>query len=236
LEKGLLTVGLVGSMPPLNMTTKDGDIIGMEPDLAAAMAKAMGVELEIATMDFPDLLPALQRGEIDMVLSNMTITGKRNLKVAFVGPYYISGKSLLTKLDTLADIDETSVLNGPETTLVALEGSTSQEFVEKVVPKAKLAKAKNYDEAVAMVLSDEADAMIADFPACVVSVFRYPEENLTALVKPLTYEPIGVALSAGDHLMVNWVENFLETAEATGFLEKIEEKWMGDDSWLDRLP
>jgi ABC-type amino acid transport substrate-binding protein len=46
---------------------------------------------------FASLLPALQRGEVDLVISGVTITPERNARVAFAGPYFISGKSLLFK-------------------------------------------------------------------------------------------------------------------------------------------
>ena len=52
----------------------------------------------ILALGFGVLLPALQAGKVDMVLSGMTITPDRNLKVAFVGPYFISGKAILTKI------------------------------------------------------------------------------------------------------------------------------------------
>ncbi|MGD8228491.1 MAG: transporter substrate-binding domain-containing protein, partial [Desulfobacteraceae bacterium] len=96
-QKGELVVGTAGSMPPFNMTTKEGKIIGFEPDLAEYLAGSMGVKLRLETMPFADLIPALETGKVDMVMSSMTMLTERNMKVAFVGPYFISGKSLLTK-------------------------------------------------------------------------------------------------------------------------------------------
>ncbi len=95
--KGELVVGTAASMPPLNMKTKDGEIIGMEIDLAQLIAGAMGVKLKLKPMQFNDLLPAVEKGEVDMVISGVTITPARNLKVAFAGPYFASGKSVITK-------------------------------------------------------------------------------------------------------------------------------------------
>ena len=43
--RGELVVGTMGNMPPLNMTSKDGEIFGLEPDLAGLLAKAMGVKV-----------------------------------------------------------------------------------------------------------------------------------------------------------------------------------------------
>ena len=89
-------------------------------------------------------------------------------------------------------------------------------FVEKVIPKAKLVLADDYDQAVTMVRNDKAVAMVADYPICMVSVYRYPDAKLGTLEKPISYEPIGVALPPNDPLLVNWVQNFLQTLEKTG--------------------
>ena len=101
LQKGELVVGITGTQPPLNATTKDGKIIGFDADIAAAIAMNMGVKVKFSKMQFSELLPALEAGKVDMVLSGMTMTLSRNLKVAFVGPYYISGKGILTKAKTI---------------------------------------------------------------------------------------------------------------------------------------
>jgi len=236
LQRGELVVGMAGSMPPLNMTTKEGELIGYEVDLARAMAAAMGVRAKLEVIPFAELLPALQSGKIDLILSNMTITPGRNLKVAFVGPYFTSGKAFLTKIKTIAMADEAADIDAKKTKLVALKGSTSQAFIEKAIPDAILVTAKDYDEAVGMVLQDKVHAMVADYPICVVSVFRYPNKGLLSVITTLTYEPIGVGVPAGDALLVNWVENFMGIAEETGLLEELKQKWLLRADWLHRLP
>jgi polar amino acid transport system substrate-binding protein len=235
-QRGELAVGMAGNMPPLNMTTKEGELIGYEVDLARAMAGAMGVKAKMKVMPFAELLPALQSGKIDLILSNMTITPGRNLKVAFVGPYFSSGKAFLTKIKTIAMADEAADINSKNTKLVALKGSTSQAFVEKAIPNATLVTANDYDQAVKMVLEDKVHAMVADYPICVVSVFRHPDQGLLSVVTPLTYEPIGVGVPAGDPLLVNWVENFMGIAEEVGMFEALKEKWLLKADWLHRLP
>jgi len=236
LARGELVVGTAADMPPLNMTTKDGKVIGLEPDLARLMAETMGVKLTVKSITFPNLLPALEIGQVDMILSGMTITGQRNMKVAFVGPYIASGKSFLTKSNTLAAATEATQVNSPDTTLVALRNSTSQQFVQTMLPKASLTLVDTYEAGVKMVLEDKVKAMVADYPICVISVFRYPDKGLASLITPLTYEPIGVALPANDPLLVNWVQNFLTTAESTGALERLKAKWFKDASWMTLLP
>jgi polar amino acid transport system substrate-binding protein len=234
-SRGELVVGTMGNMPPLNMTSKDGEIFGLEPDLARLLAEAMDVKVKFVTKPFNELLPALQNGEVDMVLSGMTITPERNRKVAFIGPYFISGKAFLTKEKTIAYADEAEDVNNPNTKIVALKGSTSQAFAEAFLDKATLFTTGTYDEAVDMVLQDKAHAMIADYPICIVSVFRYPEAGLLSVVTQLTYEPIGIAIPANDPLLMNWTRNALDNIEGGGILDELKLKWFAEGDWLDKL-
>jgi polar amino acid transport system substrate-binding protein len=231
-----LVVGTAAAMPPLNMTTRDGEIIGMEIDLARAMADSMGVKLRLEAMQFNELLPALEAGKIDMILSGMTITPERNMKVAFVGPYFRSGKAILTKLPTMAQAQTPEDIHDPRKSIVTLRGSTSEEFVKKNLPKVKLVTANSYDEAVGMVINGKVDAMFADYTICVVTIFRYPKEELLTVISPLTYEPLGIALPDNDPLFVNWVGNYLTTLEDSGALEELTWEWFENADWLKRLP
>jgi polar amino acid transport system substrate-binding protein len=230
-----LVVGTAASMPPLNMTMKDGQIAGMEVDLARLIAGALDVKLTLKQMPFNDLLAALQDGRVDMILSGMTITPARNLKVAFVGPYLVAGKSILTKKAIIESMADPSKINNSDKVLVALKGSTSQTFAEKVFPKAKLLLTENYDQAVSMVREDKAQAMVADMSICQLSVYRYPEAELITLQKPLSYEPLGIAIPANDFLMINWLQNCLNTLEKDGSLGTIVDRWFKDGSWVKQL-
>jgi polar amino acid transport system substrate-binding protein len=234
-KRGELVVGTMGNMPPLNMTAKDGEIFGFEPDLAGRLAAAMNVKVKFVTKPFNELLPALQNGEVDMVISGMTITPERNLKVAFVGPYFISGKAFLTKIKTVAYAKEAEDANNPNTKIVTLKDSTSQAFAEKYLDKTTLFTTGTYDEAVDMVLQDKVQAMIADYPICVVSVFRYPEAGLLSVVTQLTYEPIGIAIPANDPLLMNWTRNTLNSIEGSGMLDELKLKWFTGGDWLNKL-
>jgi polar amino acid transport system substrate-binding protein len=77
--------------------------------------------------------------------------------------------------------------------------------------------------------------MVADLPICSLSVLRFPEAGLATLGKPLTLEPIGMALAPGDSLFVNMAENYLAAMKATGLLEQLENRWFEDASWLVRI-
>ena len=86
------------------------------------------------------------------------------------------------------------------------------------------------------VIDDKVDALVADYPICVLSVLRYPEAGLSSLLSPLTIEPIGIALPANDPLFINLVQNYLGALQATGVLENLRQRWMEDGSWLTQLP
>ncbi|MGB5420706.1 MAG: transporter substrate-binding domain-containing protein [Desulfobacterales bacterium] len=234
-QRGELVVGTAAGMPPLNMTTKNGKIIGLDADLSRYLADAMEVNLRLEPMAFEDLLPSLEAGKVDMIISGMTMTAYRNRRVAFVGPYLTSGKGLLTREATLAAIKDPNAIDLAEVSLTALAGSTSADFVRKVTPRAQFAPAQDYDEAVKMVIDGRVDAMVADQPICLISVARYPDQGLLAIIAPLTYEPIGIALPANDALFMNLVGNFLTALQDSGTLERLKDQWFQKGDWWDQV-
>jgi polar amino acid transport system substrate-binding protein len=235
LKKGELVVGITGAQPPLNATTKDGKIIGFDADIATAIALNIGVKVKFSKMAFSDLLPALETGKVDMILSSMTMTLERNVKVAFVGPYYISGKGILTKAQSIAALQDPAGLNNPDFKVAALKNSTSQIFVEQTAPKAKLVTTKSYDEALGMLFKDEITALIADFPFCAFSAFRHQDKGLVVGQSKLTFEPLGIAVPE-DTLLINWLQNFMMMLEGGGQMKLLNQKWFQDGSWIKDLP
>ena len=235
LSRGELRVGMSGDMPPLNMTTKEDKIIGLDADLAALAADAMGVKLNVQKMAFSGLLPALEAGSIDMIISNMTMTPDRNLKVAFVGPYFISGKGLLTKNSTISQAKKLEDIDNPKFTVVALKGSTSEAVARKGLPQARLMTVGTENEGVRMVLDGKADAMLADFPICVVAAYRNQGSGLVSVAAPITYEPIGIAVPKGDPHLLNWLDNFIRGIEKAGYMKDLGQKWFAKPTWVDQL-
>jgi polar amino acid transport system substrate-binding protein len=235
LKKNELVVGTTGSQPPLNATTKDGKIIGLDADIARQIANGMGVKIRFETMPFPDLLPALYANKVDLILSSMTMTPERNLKVAFIGPYYISGKGMLTKTQTIAALQAAEGLNDPKFKVAALKDSTSQVFVEKTAPKAELVGVESYDEGLDLLFEDKIDVLIADYPFCAFTAFRYESKGLVAGQSRLTFEPLGIALKE-DTLLINWLNNFMKMLDGSGQLKQMVDHWFKDSSWIKDLP
>ena len=235
LSRGELRVGMSGDMPPLNMTTKEDKLIGLDADLAAIIADAMNVNLSLQSIPFAELLPALEAGRIDMIIANMTITPERNLKAVFVGPYVVSGKGLLTKRSTLVTVERVEALNSPEFTFVTLAGSTSELVARKGASQATRLTAANQEQAEQLVIDGGADALIADFPICVVAAYRHRDAGLVAANTPITYEPIGIAIPRGDPHLVNWLENVLDGLGKAGVMKVLKKKWFGEPKWVDQL-
>ena len=235
-QRGELVVGTSGTQPPLTMKNKNGEVIGLDMDMATYMSAAMGVKLKKVQMAFNELIPALKAGKVDMIISGMTMTPKRNMDVAFVGPYHISGKGVLTKMDKVQMMQSPESINTSSFRLVVLKGSTSQMIAEKVLPKAKLTPTKTLDEALDMLIKDQADALIADYPTCAVMAFRHEDQKLAVGQAQLSYEPLGIAVAEGDPLFVNWVDNYLGMLKTTGEMKALKKKWFEPGPWVKNLP
>jgi len=236
IKSGELRVGMSGNQPPLNVRSRSGSLIGLEVDLANLIASGIRADLKIVQKPFGELLEDLKAGQLDMVMSGMAITARRTQSFSFVGPYMLSGKSILTKSSVLGTVDSAGALNDADLRLAALENSTSQDFIEKVMPKSKLVKVKDYDDAVQMLLDDKIDALVADMPACMLAILRHPDAGLTTLKEPFTFEPIGIAVPANDPQFQNLIDNYVDTAERVGALELMRQKWLEDSAWIAALP
>jgi polar amino acid transport system substrate-binding protein len=233
-QRGELRVGTSGTQPPLSATAKDGSLMGFDIEIANAMARAMGVKLTLVPMDFHDLLPAVEKGEVDMVLSGLTMTPQRNMKVAFVGPYLVSGMSLLTKSKTMSKLRKAEEINTATVKVAALRGSTAEKFAQSNLPKVQLTLVDTLDEGVAQVREGKVDALLADHPFCLVSVYRYRDE-LATLDTPFTFEPLGIALPPNDPLLINWTQNELAELDDSGTIYDMMYTWFEEDDWVTRL-
>jgi len=226
-KSGQLVLGTSANMPPMNGKNEEGKVVGFDIHLARFMADGMGVELKIKTMPFNKLLSALEKGEVDVVISNMTMNPKRNLKVAFVGPYMTSGKCVLTKKEGLAKAKAAENLNSPDVRLAALKGSTSADFVKALLPEATITLVDDYDDAVSLMNDDKIGGLMTDYPICLSMIQRNPDAGFVTLFSLLSYEPIGIALPAGDSLYINWTENFLGRLAGMKVMQQLQDRWFG---------
>jgi len=77
-EKKILRVGTSPDFPPFEYVDEQGNIVGFDIDMMRELAKMMGYDdIEIVSIDFEGLIPALQQGQIDVIAAGMTITEER---------------------------------------------------------------------------------------------------------------------------------------------------------------
>lgn len=236
IESGQLRVGISGVQPPLNMKNKAGELVGLDVDLARALADAMDVELVLVERPFAELLSGLSNADFDLVISSLTITPARNARVAFAGPYLISGATLLTREDLLAELDELEDLDSPDRTWAAREGSTSEELIREVFPNAKLVTTDNLHALVPKISEGTIDGLISDLPYVRFELARNPDSGLAVLPSPFTTEPLGIALPPNSPLFANLVQNYLNTLEYTGRLIQMKARWLNGGEWLSEIP
>jgi polar amino acid transport system substrate-binding protein len=171
-----------------------------------------------------------------MVMSGIDITADRTKDFLFVGPYLLSGKSLLTTSKALAEAETVDDINKKTVKVVALVNSTSEAFVKRYMPQAKYTPIDDYEMGIKKVKNGDADAMVADMPACVLAVLRNPDSELVTLAEPLSVEPIGIAVSAGDSQFYNLIDNYVDAFEGTGILMELREAWFDNGDWIEQLP
>lgn len=231
-----LKVGMSADQPPMTTINRQGGVMGFDVDLARGLARAMRVQLDIKVLPFGDLLTALEKGEIDLVMSNMSITPERSEQAYFAGPYMMTGKSILTRNSVLAQADSTGAINRADLRIAAIANSTSAMFAQENTPEAELITTETSDEAVAMLIAGKVDAVLADMSVCKLAVLRHPESGLVTLKKPLTLEPVGIAINTNDPQFQNLVDNFMDAFGKTGVLGQLRKKWFEDGDWIAALP
>ncbi|WP_277641615.1 transporter substrate-binding domain-containing protein [Wolinella succinogenes] len=235
IKRGELRVGLEPGYLPFEMKDKKGNVIGFDVDLAREMAKAMGVKLKLVPTSWDGLIPGLVTEKFDIIISGMTISQERNLRVNFVEPYIVVGQSLLVKKGLEKGVKSYKDLDKPELTLVTKFGVSAEYAAKRLFKNAKL---KTYDteaEAVQEVLNGKADMFIFDLPFNVAFMAQKGQGYLVHLDTSLTYEPLGWAIKKGDPDFLNWLNHFLAQIKHDGTYDELYERWFVDNKWLEKI-
>ncbi len=230
-----LVVGTPGDFPPFTVATTSGKLIGMDIDIVKNLAAMMKVNIRFERMEFAKLIPALQDGKIDLAVSGMTMSPERNMQVAFIGPYAVSGQSLLGKRSLLETITDLKELGDARLKIAALKGTTSEAIADKI-PKATITRTDTLDQSLMLLLAGKVDALLADYPFCKVAEVRYPDRGIVMFDKPLTFEALGIAVVGDDPLFLNLLTNYLSIMTGSGTLKKMQDYWFKSNDWIKQLP
>jgi polar amino acid transport system substrate-binding protein len=87
-QRGTLVVGVKADYPPFGFRSPSGDIVGIEPALAADVARSLGVKLELVPVLASNRIEFLQQGKVDLIIATMNDTMERRAVVEVVRPYY----------------------------------------------------------------------------------------------------------------------------------------------------
>ena len=238
LQKGEMKVCLEPGYMPFEMKDKKGRIIGYDVDFAKKMAKDMGVKVKFLPTAWDGIIGALITGKCDIIISGMTVTQQRNLKVNFANPYVVVGQTVLMTKKHEGKIKSAKELDKKEYTITTKLGTSADVAVRKFYKKAKIVTFETEADAAAEVLNGRADAFVYDQPYNVLFMSDKGKGRLIHLDTPLTYEPLAWAIRKGDPDFLNWLNNFLRQMQedkVVGFTDKLYKKWLVDTEWLKRV-
>ena len=235
-RSGELVLGTPGDFPPFTVQSALGDLIGFDISFSRQLAKSMGVNLRLVQVPFAQLIPELKAGNVDIIMSGLSITPRRNMDIAFVGPYGNSGQAFVGKKEIVATLKEAADLNHDGLTIALLKQTTADQTARAVLPKTKIIYTDSLDEALILLLKGEIDGIISDYPYCKVAEYRYKDKGLKVFDKILTFEQLGIGVSDRDYLFINLLENYLDLLVGSGALNSLQEYWFKNSGWIKELP
>jgi len=235
LDRGTLRVGMEPGYMPFELTNKQGDIVGFDVDIAKRMAKAMGVKLELVNTAWDGIIPALMTKKFDVIMSGMTLTQERNMKINFAQPYIVIGQTILLKKDLAGKVKSYKDLNNPKYTVASKLGTTGEQATKRMIPKAKYISYDTEQEGVLELVNGKIDAFVYDMPYNAAAFVQRGQGKMVYLDKPFTYEPLAWAIRKGDYDFANWLDNFLNQIKNDGTYDRIYKKWFQDDAWMKDL-
>jgi len=235
LKKGELRVGFEAGYMPFEMTDKKGHFVGFDIDMAKEMAKAMGVKFVPVNTAWDGIIPALITDKFDIIMSGMTVTQERNLKINFADPYIIVGQTILINNKHKEAVRSYRDLNNPSYIVTSKLGTTGEQAVKRLIPKATYKSFETEPEAALEVVNGKADAFVYDLPYCVVFMAQQGAGKLTFIDEPFTYEPLAWAIRKGDPDFMNWLNNFLKQVKNDGRYDRIYNKWIKGTGWIKNV-
>ncbi|NMF65570.1 transporter substrate-binding domain-containing protein [Brasilonema octagenarum] len=192
-RRGYIRIAVKDNLPPLGFRDTNGNLQGLEIDLAKALAadllgKADAVKLQPVANG--DRLSAVLDHKVDLAIARVTATASRSRLVSFSVPYYFDGTVLVTKntlFQRLSDLTKRKV--------AVLNNSSTIADVRYYIPNAELVGVDSYQAALALLENNSADAFAADASVLSGWVQQYPQYRL--LSAKLSTQPLSVVMPKG---------------------------------------
>ena len=232
IESGSLTVG-VSLFEPWTMQDEAGQLSGFEIDVAKNIAQEMGVTPEFVVYDWEDIIPALEKGEIDLIAGGMAITPARALRVSYSQPYAESGITLATNIESTKHIKELDELDQPEIVFAVISQAKSAEVIKRIFKRATVREFVSVKEAQQAVISGKAHAYAGSSPQPEFLALRNPEIIDMPLSKPLVAYQAGLGVQKGNQEWLNFLNAWIVSRTADKWLPTTHKHWFKSLNWFE---
>jgi polar amino acid transport system substrate-binding protein len=228
-RSGELRIGVSPTAAPL-VYKQGGQLVGVEVDLARQLAVFLDKPARFVELPWEEQIQALLDGRIDVIMSGMSITKARQVRIAFSNPYFRTGQmALIRKADKLKYRDGYyAILTQSLTTRFGVvKETTGQFFVQHNFNRAK--KTILYPDAgqaTAALLSGDVDVVIYDAPMILMLAAENQGKGLTPLPSLLTEEYLAWGIRKNDEKFLMSANDFLVRIQTDGRLDRILRRWI----------
>jgi polar amino acid transport system substrate-binding protein len=222
--RGRLVVAMEPEFKPFEWIDERGELVGFDVDLCRVLAQEMNVEnVEFLRVNFDVIMSTLLSGEADLIVSGMTATPERALRVSYSEPYFHTVTCLLVSREKASDVRGIRDLDDPARTVVVKIGTTGDVSARKRCPRAKIVSFPSENAAALEVAMGRADAFLYDKKSVEQHHERHPDTTFL-LLDPVTVEPYAIACRKGDPDTVAWLDLVLHHMRRDGRLKELYAK------------
>ena len=198
---------------------ENNTIVGIDADIARAIADQMGMELEIQDMAFDSLIPAIQSGQADFAAAGMTVNEERLRNVDFTETYAEAAQVIIVKEGSA--IAAPADLTGKK---IGVQTGTTGDIYADDVENAEVQRFNKGMEAVMALTQDKLDAVIIDREPA--KVFVKENEGLKILDEAFTEEEYAIAIKKGNTELLEKMNAAIKELKESGELQKIVDKYI----------
>ncbi len=227
-----ITVGLSADFAPYEFRiTVDGKskIVGSDVMIAEQIAADMGAQLKIEDIAFDSLIPALQSGRIDMIISGMTPTDERRQNVDFSDLYYTSRQVILTRAE---DADKYKTMAALDGETIGVQSGSIQEEIANGIPNAKVTSVKSISDVVSQLTSGRVNAAVFEGPVAEAQVKNRKGLAIADAVPEDSDTPMAIAVAKGNTELVAEINKTLTRLNAEkavdGYIQQANEMNSGE--------
>jgi polar amino acid transport system substrate-binding protein len=204
----------------------DGAYAGFEVDLARELASSLGKRAVFVDCAWNDLLPALLENRIDIIMSGMTVTMSRSVRVAFTDPYMLSGQVGLTTNTNALRISGVNSLIGAAMRVGVEKGTTGEIIVQQFCSNAEKVEYTDLEKGARAVLKGRIDLFVHDAPVVWWFASLYEAQGLMALPFFITEENIAWAVRKEDEELRTGANSFIAKRQQDGRIKAVLRRWL----------